>query len=67
MTEKEHQKLIEKHGQKNTDIFISILDNYKGSTGKKYKSDYRTILNWVIDRAKKDGKYVSNSRPKLSI
>jgi hypothetical protein len=29
---------------------INILSNYKGSTGKKYKSDYRTILNWVVDR-----------------
>ncbi len=29
---------------------IEILDNYKGSTGRKYKSDYRAILSWVIDR-----------------
>ena len=34
---------------------IAILDNYKGSSGKKYKSDYRAILSWVVDkyRAKK--------------
>ncbi|TRZ80530.1 hypothetical protein D4R86_04220 [bacterium] len=53
----EYEKLIKEHGQKNTDILISILNNYKGSNGKKYKSDYLAILNWVIDRAKKDGKY----------
>lgn len=29
---------------------IEILDNYKGSKGQKYKSDYRAILSWVIDR-----------------
>ena len=31
---------------------IEILDNYKGSTGKKYASDYRTILNWVWERVR---------------
>jgi len=31
---------------------IAILDNYKGSSGKKYKSDYRAILSWVIDKYK---------------
>ncbi|WP_110953062.1 phage replisome organizer N-terminal domain-containing protein [Anaerosinus massiliensis] len=29
---------------------IEILDNWKGANGKKYKSDYRAILTWVIDR-----------------
>ena len=29
---------------------IEILDNYKGSKGKKYRSDYRAILNWVVNR-----------------
>ncbi|HPM02291.1 MAG TPA: hypothetical protein PK816_09070 [Candidatus Cloacimonadota bacterium] len=57
LTESEYNKLIKAHNEKNTKILIEILDNYKGSTGKKYKDDYRTILNWVIDRAKKDGKY----------
>lgn len=57
MTEEEHEKLVAKHGIKNTEILIEILDNYKGSNGKKYNSDYRTILSWVIDKAKKEGKY----------
>lgn len=26
---------------------IDILNNYKGSKGKKYKSDYLTIRGWV--------------------
>ena len=46
LTENEHQKLIEKLGQTVVDDFISRLDNYKASTGKTYKSDYATILNW---------------------
>ena len=29
---------------------IEILNNYKGSKGKKYKSDYMAILNWVVER-----------------
>ncbi len=61
MTEEEYQKLISSHGEKNTIIFVDILNNYKGSKGAKYKSDYLAILNWVVDRAKKDGKYVNKT------
>jgi hypothetical protein len=61
----DYDKLILEHGAKNTKIFIEILNNYKGSTGKKYKSDYLTILNWVIDKAKKEGKY-ENLRVRLA-
>lgn len=50
MTVKEHDLLIEKFGQAKTAGCIEILDNYKGSSGKKYKSDYRAILNWVAKR-----------------
>ncbi len=58
MTSEEHDKLIKEHGQRNVKIFIEILDNYKGANGKKYKNDFRAILNWVIDKAKKEGKYI---------
>jgi len=58
MTLTEYNKLVEKYGEANTKIFIEILDNYKGSKGTKYKSDYRAILNWVIDRVKSDGKFI---------
>ena len=33
---------------------IEILDNYKGAKGKRYKSDYRAILTWVVDRYNED-------------
>ena len=50
MTPEEHQKLIDQFGQAATDRMIEILDNYKGASGKTYKSDYRAILNWVVKR-----------------
>jgi hypothetical protein len=49
LTLKEYQALKSKYGKVNTKKFIKKLDNYKGANGKKYKSDYRAILNWVID------------------
>ena len=54
LTEEEHQKLIDKHGEQKTKRMIEVLDNYKGANGKKYKSDYRAILSWVIDRVEKE-------------
>jgi len=54
LTEEEHKKLVAEHGEELTTQMITILDNYKGANGKKYKSDYRAILTWVIKRAKED-------------
>lgn len=47
LKEEEYQKLVEKHDDLAVKRMIEILDNYKGSKGKTYKSDYRAILNWV--------------------
>lgn len=55
MTNAEYEKLISTYGKKFADQCVVVLDNYKGSSGKKYKSDYRAILNWVIKRVKEDG------------
>jgi hypothetical protein len=54
MTLEEYEKLIEQFGEIGTKERIDRLSLYKGSTGKKYKSDYLTILNW--ERMKKDKK-----------
>ena len=62
MFEDEYQKLICEHGKQNTELFIHTLSNYKGANGKKYKSDYLAILNWVVDKAKKEGKYIKPER-----
>lgn len=54
MTEEEYGKLVDKYGEDMTKHMVEILDNYKGSSGRKYASDYRAILNWVVNRAKEE-------------
>lgn len=54
-TEEEYLKLIEGFGEALTKTMITRLNNYKASTGKPYKSDYHTILNWVA-KDEKEGK-----------
>ncbi len=68
MTEDEYKKLLTKYGKEKTVKMIEILDNYKGASGKKYKSDYRAILNWVVKRVEQEeqqerkGGYVSGKK-----
>lgn len=49
LTEAEFTKLISLHGENKLKELSGILEAYKGSTGKKYKSDYHTLLEhgWV--------------------
>jgi DNA-binding MarR family transcriptional regulator len=53
LTEAEHQKLFEQYGEEFRERCYDKLDAYKGSTGKTYKSDYLTILNWVAQEVAK--------------
>jgi len=48
----EYEKLLKKYGETQLDLILDKLDNYKGSKGKKYKSDYRAILLWVVEAVK---------------
>jgi phage replication O-like protein O len=64
LTEKEYEKLKTKYGEADTTRIIEILDNYKGANGKKYKSDYKAILNWVIERYRKEKK---NAKQEVTI
>lgn len=50
LTTEEYTKLVAEHTEQGAKRMIQILDNYKGQSGKKYKSDYRAILNWVVQR-----------------
>ena len=50
MTKNEYQKLVNDYGEDGAKTLIKLLDDYKGSSGKKYKSDYRAILTWVVDK-----------------
>jgi uncharacterized protein YqgV (UPF0045/DUF77 family) len=54
MSNVEYETLVNTHGKEFADQCITRLDNYKGSSGKTYKSDYRAILSWVIDEVKKN-------------
>jgi hypothetical protein len=73
LTNDEHSSLVAKYGEAGTLRIIEILDNYKGSTGKTYKSDYRTILNWVVQRYEDErsktptGKYAPNVEAALRL
>jgi len=64
MTNAEYEKLVGTYGKDFADQCITVLDNYKGSSGKKYASDYRAILNWVINRVKEEQNKGSNPKNK---
>jgi predicted phage replisome organizer len=49
LTETEYNKLINDYGKDQVDTMLDKLNNYKGSKGKKYKSDYMAIHSWVIE------------------
>lgn len=53
MLDEEYDKLTTSYGEDFTKECIEVLDNYKGSKGKTYKSDYRAILSWVVTEVNK--------------
>jgi len=66
LTNAEYEALVAKLGKEGTERCIEILDNYKGATGKKYKSDYRAILNWVVERYEEEQRRKQHDKPKTS-
>lgn len=54
MTEVEHGKLISEYGEAAANRMIEVMNNYKGASGKNYKSDYLAILNWVVGRVREE-------------
>lgn len=56
LTDAEYNKIIELYKQENIDINkgIDILDTYKMSIGRKYKSDYHVMIGWVKTRLIED-------------
>lgn len=53
MKAEEYGKLVAQFGKEAVEKMVAILDNYKGSSGKRYKDDYRAILTWVVSEAQK--------------
>ena len=66
LTNAEYEALVAKLGKEGTERCIEILDNYKGATGKKYKSDYRAILNWVVNRYEEEQYKKQRDKPKTN-
>ena len=55
LTDGEYEKLVDRLGESTTLDYTERLNNYIGSSGKKYKSHYHTILQWVRkDEAKQE-------------
>lgn len=53
LSDDEYTKLSTTHSKPFVDKCIEVLNNYKLSSGKKYKSDYHAILSWVIEKVTK--------------
>ena len=49
----EYNKLLSEYAQHEVDWMIDCLNNYKMSSGVRYKSDYHAICKWVKDAFKK--------------
>lgn len=64
MTEEEHQKLVDQYGDEFTEKLVYELNNYKLANGKRYKDDYRAILNWVIEKCEQKYPQLRSSQPK---
>ncbi len=52
LTKDQHQKLIDRFGQSDTDEKIQELNDALGSKDYKYRSHYHTILTWARKEAK---------------
>jgi len=63
LTFTEFNKLVNKYGEEQTKWMINKLDIWKGAGGKKTKSDYLTILKWVVNAYEEDRK---KQQPKKS-
>lgn len=66
MTNDEYTSLVAKVGEQGAKRCIEILDNYKGSSGKTYESDYRAILNWVVARYQEESLKISTQIAPMS-
>lgn len=64
MLPEEYEKLNSEFGEKGVLRLIEILNNYKGSKGKKYKSDYLAIRNWVVTRYNEEKNKPITASPK---
>lgn len=67
MTEEEYNRLVTKYGEPDTRRMIEVLDNYKGAHGKRYRSDYKAILTWVVEKVTKENQAKPPPKPKRQL
>ncbi len=63
----EYLKLESELGIERAKKAVEILNNFKGSKGTKYKSDYLAIRSWVIKRIQEDETKLNKSIGKVDI
>lgn len=56
LTQSEYDSLASQHGKEFLEQMLDTLDAYKGSSGRKYDSDFHTMKQggWVVKRVKDD-------------
>ena len=64
MLPQEYDKLKTEFGEQGVNRLVEILNNYKGSKGKQYKSDYLAIRNWVVTRYNEEKNKPTTASPK---
>lgn len=62
LSKKEHQELVDKLGPDKAADIIEDLNLWKGSKGKRTKSDYLTILNWLRRENKENKTNAANKQ-----
>lgn len=50
MTAEEHDKLVKQYGEEDAAALCEILDDHMCATGATYKSHYRAIKKWCVDK-----------------
>ena len=61
LTDIENEKLKQDFAE-DYENALSILSNYKLSSGKKYKSDYHAIIGWVKDKINKEKSFAKKEK-----
>ncbi len=62
LTQDEHDKLIQRYDSMPAQKMIEKLSNHKAANGKKYKSDYRAIRNWVVEWWQEKGSKLATAK-----
>lgn len=65
LTQEEHDKLVNRFGVSTVRDYVTRLNNYIGSKGKKYKSHYHTILTWHDKDAKEHPEQFNQPKEKV--